>query len=67
VLTQNTLKRLLGIDRPLGYDDVRTLVAGWQPFAGVVYFHLLLDSLIRPADGPRLVGPGKRSAWADAV
>jgi DNA-3-methyladenine glycosylase II len=64
---QNTLKRLLGIDRPLGYDDVRTLVAGWQPFAGVVYFHLLLDSLIRPADGPRLVGPGKRSAWADAV
>ena len=64
---QNTLKRLLGIDGPLGYDDVRTLVAGWQPFAGVVYFHLLLDSLMRPADGPRLVGPGKSSAWADAV
>ncbi|HEX5618614.1 MAG TPA: hypothetical protein VFX51_09350 [Solirubrobacteraceae bacterium] len=64
---QSKLKRLLGIDTPLGYDDVRTLVARWQPFAGVVYFHLLLDSLTRPADGPPLVGAGKSSAQADAV
>jgi DNA-3-methyladenine glycosylase II len=64
---QSKLKRLLGIDTPLGYDDVRTLVARWQPFAGVVYFHLLLDSLTRPADGPPLVGAGKGSAQADAV
>jgi 3-methyladenine DNA glycosylase/8-oxoguanine DNA glycosylase len=64
---QSKLKRLLGIDTPLGYDDVGTLVARWQPFAGVVYFHLLLDSLTRPADGPPLVGAGKSSAQADAV
>jgi DNA-3-methyladenine glycosylase II len=64
---QNKLKRLLGLDAPLSYEDVRTLVARWQPFAGVVYFHLLLDSLTRPADGPPLVGVGKSAAQADAV
>jgi DNA-3-methyladenine glycosylase II len=68
---QNKLKRLLGIDTPLSYEDVRTLVARWQPFAGVVYFHLLLDSLARPPDGPPLVGSGlgigKSSARLDAV
>jgi regulator of protease activity HflC (stomatin/prohibitin superfamily) len=31
-------------------------VARWQRFAGVVGFHLLLDSLTRPTDGPPLVG-----------
>jgi DNA-3-methyladenine glycosylase II len=64
---QSKLKRLLGIDTPLRYDDVRALVARWQPFAGVVYFHLLLDSLTRPADGAPLVGAGKSTAQADAV
>jgi DNA-3-methyladenine glycosylase II len=64
---QSKLKRFLGIDTPLRYDDVRALVARWQPFAGVVYFHLLLDSLTRPADGAPLVGAGKSTAQADAV
>jgi DNA-3-methyladenine glycosylase II len=27
---------------PLDYDGVRRAVAGWQPYAGFVYFHLLL-------------------------
>ena len=30
---------------PARLRAVRRLVARWQPFAGVVYFHLLLDSL----------------------
>jgi hypothetical protein len=30
---------------PLDYESVEHLVARWQPYAGVVYFHLLLDSL----------------------
>jgi DNA-3-methyladenine glycosylase II len=64
---QNKLKSLLGIGSPLSYEDVRTLVTRWQPFAGVIYFHLLLDSLARPADGPPLVGAGKSAAQADAV
>jgi DNA-3-methyladenine glycosylase II len=43
----NKLRRLLGLDTPLDYETVRELVARWQPYAGVVYFHLLLDSLAR--------------------
>lgn len=41
----NKLKRFLGIEGPLDYDGVAHLVARWQPYAGMVYFHLLLDSL----------------------
>jgi hypothetical protein len=68
---QGKLRRLLAIETSLGYEDVRRLVARWHPFAGVVYFHLLLDSLARSNDGPQLVGPGmsagKSSARGDAV
>jgi DNA-3-methyladenine glycosylase II len=68
---QNKLKRLLEIETPLGYEAVRHLVARWHPFAGVVYFHLLLDSLTRSEDGPQLVGAGmgtgKSSGRGDAV
>jgi DNA-3-methyladenine glycosylase II len=51
----NKLKRFLGIEGPLDYDGVAHVVARWQPYAGMVYFHLLLDSLpeadqIDPAD-----------------
>lgn len=41
----NKLRRLFGIDTPLDYQSVDRLVARWHPYAGVVYFHLLLDSL----------------------
>ena len=41
----NKLRRLFGLDTTLDYETVRELVARWQPYAGVVYFHLLLDSL----------------------
>jgi DNA-3-methyladenine glycosylase II len=41
----NKLRRLFGIDMPLDHESVQQLVARWQPYAGVVYFHLLLDSL----------------------
>ena len=43
----NKLRRLFGIDTPLDYEAVSRLVARWHPYAGVVYFHLLLDSLSR--------------------
>jgi DNA-3-methyladenine glycosylase II len=61
---QNTLKRLLAIETPLSYEAVRRLVARWQPFAGVVYFHLLLDSLTRSENGAR---SGKSPARGNAV
>jgi DNA-3-methyladenine glycosylase II len=41
----NKLRRLFGIDTQLDHESVQQLVARWQPYAGVVYFHLLLDSL----------------------
>jgi len=41
----NKLRRLFDIDMPLNHESVQQLVARWQPYAGVVYFHLLLDSL----------------------
>jgi DNA-3-methyladenine glycosylase II len=43
----NKLRRLFGIDTPLDHEAVGQLVAPWHPYAGVVYFHLLLDSLYR--------------------
>jgi DNA-3-methyladenine glycosylase II len=43
----NKLRHLFGIDTPLDYEAVGRLVARWHPYAGVVYFHLLLDSLPR--------------------
>jgi DNA-3-methyladenine glycosylase II len=41
----NKLRRLFGTDTPLDYEAVRRVTARWHPHAGVVYFHLLLDSL----------------------
>jgi DNA-3-methyladenine glycosylase II len=43
----NKLRQLFAIDTPLDHEAVGRLVARWQPYAGVVYFHLLLDSLSR--------------------
>jgi hypothetical protein len=43
----NKLRHLFGIDTPLDYEAVQRLVARWRPYAGVVYFHLLVDSLPR--------------------
>ena len=36
------LVQFLRKKKPLDYDGVRRAVAGWQPYAGLVYFHLLL-------------------------
>jgi DNA-3-methyladenine glycosylase II len=42
---QKRLARWLGRSAPLDYDGVRKAVAPWRPYAGLVYFHLLLDGL----------------------
>jgi DNA-3-methyladenine glycosylase II len=42
---QKRLAHWLGKSRPLTYEGVRRAVAPWQPYAGLVYFHLLLDGL----------------------
>jgi DNA-3-methyladenine glycosylase II len=42
---QKKLARWLGRARPLDYAGVRRAVRRWQPYAGMIYFHLLLDGL----------------------
>ena len=42
---QKKLARWLGRSRPLDYAGVARAVAPWQPYAGLVYFHLLLHGL----------------------
>jgi DNA-3-methyladenine glycosylase II len=42
---QKRLARWLGRSSALDYAGVRKAVAKWRPYAGVVYFHLLLDGL----------------------
>lgn len=39
------LEKWLTLRRPLDYADVRRVTAAWQPWAGMVYFHLLLRGL----------------------
>ncbi|MEO8224777.1 MAG: DNA-3-methyladenine glycosylase 2 family protein [Gammaproteobacteria bacterium] len=42
---QKNLARWLGRPAPLDYAGVNAVVEKWQPYAGMVYFHLLLDGL----------------------
>ena len=44
---QKNLARWLGRPSPLDYAGVKTIVDKWQPYAGMVYFHLLLDGLAK--------------------
>jgi DNA-3-methyladenine glycosylase II len=39
---RNNLTRFLSLRKPLDYQGVRRAVAGWQPYAGFIYFHFLL-------------------------
>jgi DNA-3-methyladenine glycosylase II len=42
---RNNLARALNLTAPLDYNAVAQAVSRWQPYAGVAYFHLLLDRL----------------------
>jgi DNA-3-methyladenine glycosylase II len=44
---QKSLARWLGRRAPLDYAGVSEVTEKWQPYAGMVYFHLLLDGLSR--------------------
>jgi DNA-3-methyladenine glycosylase II len=44
---QKRLAHWLGRAHPLDYAGVQRAVERWQPYAGMVYFHLLLDGLVR--------------------
>jgi DNA-3-methyladenine glycosylase II len=42
---RNNLRRKFGLHPEAGYEAVVELSRAWWPFGGLVYFHLLLDSL----------------------
>ncbi len=42
---RNNLQRWLVPEKPLDYAAVARVLARWQPYQGLVYFHLLLDRL----------------------
>jgi DNA-3-methyladenine glycosylase II len=42
---RNRLAAWLGRDSPLDYDAVKHAVKRWHPYAGLVYFHMLLAGL----------------------
>ncbi len=42
---RNKLQHYFSIETPLDYERIGRLVARWRPYAGMVYFHLLLNSL----------------------
>jgi DNA-3-methyladenine glycosylase II len=42
---RNNLQRWLNLKKPLDYESVHRVLAKWQPYAGFIYFHLLLDRL----------------------
>ena len=41
----NNLQRWLGLEQHLDYAAVGRVLARWQPYPGLVYFHLLLERL----------------------
>lgn len=42
---RNNLAPWLGLEPPLDYGAVKRALARWQPYAGMIYFHLLLGRL----------------------
>lgn len=58
---RNRLALWLGREGPLDYEGVRRAVQRWRPYAGLVYFHLLLAGL-RQSGEMLLSGPARLSA-----
>jgi DNA-3-methyladenine glycosylase II len=42
---RNNLQRWLRLKKPLDYEGVHRTLIQWKPYAGLIYFHLLLDRL----------------------
>jgi len=58
---RNRLARWLERKGPLDYEGVRRAVQRWRPYAGLVYFHLLLAGLTQSGE-MLLSGPARLSA-----
>lgn len=42
---QKNLQQLLELEKRPSYEEIKLLTAKWKPYAGLVYFHLLLEKL----------------------
>ena len=42
---RNRLAKWLRVNEPLDYDGVARATRNWEPYAGMVYFHMLLEGL----------------------
>ncbi len=42
---QNNFQRLFHLNRKPNYEEIKELTSQWHPYEGLVYFHLLLESL----------------------
>jgi DNA-3-methyladenine glycosylase II len=42
---RNKLRRFLALDHDPGYDEITELLRPWEPYTGMLYFHLLLGGL----------------------
>jgi DNA-3-methyladenine glycosylase II len=42
---RNRLQRWLNLREPLDYEGVRRILNRWEPYGGLIYFHLLLTGL----------------------
>ena len=47
---RNKLQRFLELPSSPDYDQIGSILERWQPYAGMVYFHLLLDGLAERGD-----------------
>lgn len=51
---QKNLMSLMHLDKKPSYDEIKVLTKPWEPYAGLVYFHLLLAKL----EEKNLIGKG---------
>ncbi len=42
---RKNLQRWLNLKEPMNYEDVRRILSKYEPYSGLIYFHLLLDRL----------------------
>jgi DNA-3-methyladenine glycosylase II len=47
---RNKLRRFLSLDHDPGYDEIARRLRPWEPYTGMLYFHLLLDDLAERGD-----------------
>ncbi|MDA8094565.1 MAG: DNA-3-methyladenine glycosylase 2 family protein [Betaproteobacteria bacterium] len=55
---RNNLQRFLGLQEPLDDAQARRILAPWSAYAGLIYFHLLLERLRTASPSSPIAGSG---------